>query len=178
MFLLFGKYRQTSSMYRIRIAVMLVIALVSYSYCLAQQNPPHPIKIYSYPEQGLQFGAFCQGIIGGTVIITPDGSRTTTGDIVQLSLGHLFSAAFFEVEGEPGTRVTILKGSDVILLGNTGGTLTLELGDSDPLSPFIITSGPPSRTQVRIGGTLHVGSPLANPPGNYNGTVSITFIQE
>jgi len=145
---------------------------------MAQQNPPHPIAIYSYPEQGLQFGAFTQGVMGGTVKIAPDGSRTVTGDVIQLSLGHTFSAAFFEVEGQPGTRIQILKGPDVVLTSNTGGTLTLQIGDTDPLSPFIISTAPPSRTQVRIGGTLVVGSPLANPPGNYNGTFTITFVQE
>lgn len=159
------------------ILIIVCVTLIGYESG-AQPFPPHPIAVYSYPEQGLQFGAFTQGVLGGTVTVSPSGFRTVTGDVIQLSLGHTFSAAFFEVEGEPGTRVQIVKGPDVILTSNTGGTLSLHLGDTDPASPFIINVTPPSRMQVRLGGTLTVGNPLLNPPGTYNGTFIVTFIQE
>ncbi len=34
----------------------------------AQEPPPKPISVYVNPAQGLIFGAFFQGITGGTVI--------------------------------------------------------------------------------------------------------------
>lgn len=144
----------------------------------AQQPPPRPISVYVNPAQGLIFGAFFQGISGGTVIIYPDGSRSVTGDIVQANLGYPFSPAIFEVDANVGTLITILNGPDVTLTGSNGGSMKLHLGASSTGSPFISTVTPPARTQVRIGGTLTVGSPLANPSGVYNGYFSVTFVQQ
>ena len=145
---------------------------------MAQQHPPAPITVYVNPAEGLYFGAFYQGQSGGTVIMYPDGTRSSTGDIVLLGLGYNFAPAIFEVEGDPGTRVAILYGPDAVLSGTNGGTMTVHLGNSDPTSPFVITIPPPGRTIVRIGGTLNVGTPLSNPVGSYSGTFSVTFVQE
>jgi hypothetical protein len=156
-------------------ACLLLLSIKAYAQ---PQLPPRPIAIFANPAQGMYFGAFCQGVLGGTVIIYPDGSRSTTGDVIQLSLGFTFAPAIFEVEAAPGTRVGILNGPNVSLTGSNGGFMTLQLGDSDLGSPFVVTTTPPSRMQVRIGGTLYVGTPLANPVGAYSGQFSITFIQE
>ncbi|MCX2449652.1 DUF4402 domain-containing protein [Pedobacter sp. PLR] len=144
---------------------------------LMVENPPRPISIFVNPAQGLNFGAFYQGGSGGMVIIDPNGSRSTTGSIIQASLGISFSPAVFEVDAEPGTIVTISNGPDVNLSGSNGGTMTLRIGSSNLGSPFIATAASPARTLIRIGGTLTVGNPIASPPGNYNGTFTVTFIQ-
>lgn len=140
--------------------------------------PPRPIAIYVNPAQGLIFGAFFQGATGGTVILYPDGSRSVTGSIVQANLGYPFSPAIFEVDANPGTLISILNGPDVTLTGSNGGSVTLHIGAASTGSPFVAAAIPPARTQVRIGGTLTVGSPPANPTGTYSGTFSVTFIQE
>ncbi len=144
----------------------------------AQEPPPRPISVYVNPAQGLIFGAFFQGPTGGTVIIFPDGSRSVTGSIVQANLGFPFSPAIFEVDANPGTLIQILNGPDVVLTGSNGGTLSLHIGPSNTGSPFIATATSPAKTLVRIGGTLTVGTPPANPAGNYSGLFSVTFIQE
>jgi len=144
---------------------------------LGIEKPPRPVTIFIDPAQGLSFGAFFQGTSGGTVIIYAAGSRSTTGSIIQANLGFSFSPAIFEVDAEPGTIVTISNGPDATLTGSNGGTMSMHIGSSSLGSPFIATAVSPARTQIRIGGTLTVGSSLANPPGNYNGTFSITFIQ-
>lgn len=143
----------------------------------AQEQPPRPIEIYVNPSQGLIFGAFFQGT-NGSVIIYPDGSRSFTGDITAANMGVPFSPAIFEVEANRGTVVSILNGPDAILTGNNGGTLRLKIGQASTGQQFISTVNAPDRTQVRIGGTLIVGSQLANPSGVYSGTFSVTFIQE
>ena len=155
-----------------------MVLLMSCFAANAQEAPPRPITIYVNPTQGLVFGAFFQGVSGGSVIIYPDGSRSTTGDIVQANLGIPFSPAIFEVDANPGTVVSILNGPDVILSGSNGGSISLHIGSSNTGSPFITTAVPPARTQVRVGGTLTMGNSLANPSGNYSGTFSVTFIQE
>lgn len=143
-----------------------------------QQKPPRPITIYVNPAQGLSFGAFVQGSSGGSVIIYPNGSRSVTGSVIQVNLGYSFSPAIFEVDAEPGTVITIVNGPDISLGGSNGGSMSMHIGTSSLVSPFIATAVSPSRTQLRIGGTLSVGNPLANPPGNYNGTFLVTFIQQ
>ncbi|WP_261387807.1 DUF4402 domain-containing protein [Chitinophaga pinensis] len=87
----------------------------------AQEPPPRPISVYVNPAQGLIFGAFFQGITGGTVILYPDGSRSVTGSIVQANLGYPFSPAIFEVDANPGTLISIMNGPDVTLTGSNGG---------------------------------------------------------
>ena len=143
-----------------------------------QEPPPRPIIVTVNLSQNLSFGAFYHFNAGGSVIIFPDGSRSATGDVVLLNLGYSFSTGLYDVVGNRGTLVSILNGVDATLTGSGGGTLTLHIGASDPVSPFVITTVPPAATQVRIGGTLIVGNPLANPPGNYSGTFNVTFVQE
>lgn len=157
---------------------------LSFSVCaqrkpitLAIEKPPRPIAIYINPAQGLSFGAFYQGGSGGTVIIYPNGSRSASGSIIQASLGFSFSPAIFEADAEPGTIITISNGPDVNLAGSNGGTMSLHIGSSDLGSPFIATAVSPGRTLIRIGGTLTVFNPLASPPGSYNGSFTVTFIQ-
>ncbi|WP_149696560.1 DUF4402 domain-containing protein [Chitinophaga sp. CF418] len=144
----------------------------------AQEPPPRPISVYVNPAQGLIFGAFFQGATGGTVTVFSDGSRSVTGSVVQANLGFPFSPAIFEVDANPGTLIQILNGPDVTLTGSNGGTISLHIGSSSTGSPFVATATSPARTLVRIGGTLTVGPPLANPSGSYSGLFSVTFIQE
>lgn len=158
-------------------AAMVFLLLVQVS-AHAQEPPPRPISIYVNPAQGLIFGAFFQGSTGGSVIIYPNGSRSVTGSIVQANLGFPFSPAIFEVDANPGTLITIMNGPNITLTGSNGGTLTMQIGSSSTGSPFVATATSPARTQVRIGGTLIVGNPLANPSGSYSGTFSVTFIQQ
>jgi hypothetical protein len=141
------------------------------------ENPPRPITIFVNPAQGLNFGAFFQGSSGGTVIIFSNGSRSATGSIIQANLGFSFSPAIFEIDAEPGTIVTISNGPDATLTGSNGGSMSLHIGSADKGTPFTATAASPGRTQIRIGGTLTVSTPLANPPGNYNGVFFVTFIQ-
>lgn len=144
----------------------------------AQEQPPKPISVSVYLNQGLNFGGFTSGVSGGSVIVYPDGSRSAAGNVVLYNLGFLVSPVIFEVEANAGTIISLLNGPTAILSGSNGGSMTLTLNGSNPASPFITTVYPPSLTQVRVGGTLTVGNPVANPPGEYSGSFSITFIQE
>ncbi len=143
-----------------------------------QEQPPRPITVTVSLSQNLNFGAFYHGNVGGSVIIYNDGSRSSTGDIVLLTMGYSFSTGLYDVVANPGTLISILNGPDAILTGSNGGSMILQIGDSNLSNPFIITTIPPAATQLRIGGTLIVGNPIVNPPGNYGGTFDITFVQE
>lgn len=156
---------------------LVFLLMVGFSLLThAQEEPPRPVKVTTF--QNLSFGAFYHGYSGGTVIVYPNGSRSVTGDVIAVNLGFTFAPAIFEVEARPGAVINISLGPDVIISGSNGGSVTLHPGGTDPVSPFVNTIHPPGKTQVRVGGTLIVGSPLANPPGSYSGTFSVTFNQE
>lgn len=163
----------------INLLVSGIIFMIAATFTAnGQEPPPRPMTVTVNLSQNLSFGAFYQGGVGGSVIIFSNGSRSSTGDVVLLNLGYSFSTGLYDVVANPGTLVSILNGADAILTGSNGGSLTLKIGSSFPASPFIITTMPPASTQLRIGGTLIVGNPLANPPGNFSGTFNVTFVQE
>lgn len=139
-------------------------------------NDPGSLRVFTI--QNLSFGAFARGNNGGNIIISPSGSRSVTGDIIPLSLGFQFYNAIFEIESPPGNIISILFGPPAVLNGSNGGSITLNLGNSDPTSPFINNQAPPFRTQLNVGGTLVVGSLASAPPGSYSGLFYLTFNQE
>jgi len=165
-----------------RQAILRIISIAMLLLCQwqvrAQQPPPRPISVYFNPGLGLRFGAFFQSTSGGTVVVSPTGVRTSTGTVVLADMGYVFGAANFTILANPGTRVAIINGPDIVLTGSNGGTMSLHIGSSSPVSPFITTAMPPAQTSVNIGGTLTVGSPVANPSGTYNGYFLVTFMQE
>lgn len=159
---------------------LVVLFVVGFSNTTFTQPPPppRPITLYVNPLQGLIFGAFFQGPTGGTVTVNPNGSRVATGDLILANMGMSYSPAIFEIEANPGTLITIINGPDVNLSGSNGGTIRLQLGTASTGKQFIASAVSPTRTEVRIGGTLTIGNTLANPPGNYSGSFMITFAQQ
>jgi hypothetical protein len=162
---------------RLLILFCAVFFMLISSDLMAQEDPPRPI-IVTATAQSLGFGAFYPGAAGGTVTISPLGARSASGDVVLLNLGFTFAPALYEIVGNPGTVITLLNGSDVSLPGSNGGSMTLHIGLSDPLAPFVLSAPYPMPTQLRIGGTLTVGNIGANPPGAYTGTFNVTFNQQ
>lgn len=166
--------------YRLICNIILILFLFFQgilSSLKAQEPPPRPIRI-DPTAQVLGFGAFYEGASGGSVIIDPSGSRSATGDVVLLGLGYPFSPALFEVHAHPGTVISILNGPDAVLTGVPAGSMTLHIGSSQPTSPFVSTVHFSIAIPLYIGGTLTVGSPAANPPGDYTGTFEITLVRE
>jgi hypothetical protein len=150
--------------------------LLLVSVTEAQEMPPAPISVSFV--MNLNFGAFSQGMGGGSVIIDPAGSRTSMGDIFLVNLGYSYYPAKFELQGNPGTIVHFLAGPPTVLNGSMGGTMTMTLGLTDPPTPFILPSSVNGTVEVYLGGVLTVGSPAANPPGVYSGSFNVMFIQE
>lgn len=145
---------------------------------LAQEPPPRPVIVTFNEAQPLAFGAFSPGAGGGTVTIAPDGIRSTTGDVVPLFMGFLYTPAMFYVRANQGTVLSVLVSPPVTLTGSGGGTLTLQVTGSLPASPFVTTLPWPQQTTVLVGGILTIGNITSNPAGNYAGTFSITLIRE
>jgi hypothetical protein len=160
------------------IILIIIIILFSFNMVTAQEPPPTPISVTVAGP--LIFGAFTPGNSGGHVTITatsaPSGVRSADGTVILINLSYSFSAALYQISGNDGTLITITNGSSVSLTRAGGGSLTLQIGDSYPASPFVL-SVPPVQTDVYVGGTLTVGNISANPPGSYSGTFRITLDQ-
>jgi len=161
----------------VKLVVFVLLILNSFSL-LAQESPPQPISVFVNTDQELSFGAFYPINSGGSITVSATGARTTSGDVIPINQGFTYSPALFEVQALPGTIIHVQVGSAGILTGSNGGTMNLITNDSNPGSPFISNAVPPARTDVRIGGTLTVGSIQTNKAGNYVGTFTVTFDQE
>ena len=151
----------------------------------AQENPPKPfdVKVNVGVAQYLDFGRFCYSTSSGTVSIDPNSDARTSLNIILISSNPQPHAAIFEVQAIENTLITIVNGPDVSLGGTGGGSMNLHIGASDHGSSFIaqgksLEIDKMVTTYVKIGGTLNVGTSGANPPGNYIGTFTVTFIQQ
>lgn len=156
--------------------LFLLLCFLSVAEANAQEPPPRPIRIDLV--QNLSFGAFYQGPAGGSITIDPTGTRSSTGDVIPLNLGYLYFPAMFEVHAHRGTVIAILNGPNTTLTGTPSGSMTMQVGASDPASPFVSTVNFSVAIPLYIGATLIVGSPAANPPGSYTGTFEITLVRE
>ena len=159
------------------LATLLLIGLTAP--VKAQELPPRPVIITANPAQPLAFGAFTPGASGGTITVSPDGSsRYASGTVIPLNLGIIYTPAMFYIRANPGTLISLLTGPPSILSGSNGGSLTLQLDNTYPASPFVTMVPYQQQTTVLLGGTLTVGTIGSNPPGNYSGTINVTFVQE
>ena len=168
--LIFGK--------RIFLVIALTLVCGFAATLKAQEDPPRPVIVTFNPAQPLAFGAFTPGLSGGTVTVFPDGSRSSSGDVILLNMAYLFTPAMFYISAKPGSVISLMITSPVTLIRGGGGSLTLNLGGTQPASPFITTLPWPQQTTLLVGGTLIIGPIGMNPPGQYNGTFSVTCIQE
>lgn len=165
--------------------VCLFIMVGFFNISKAQEKPPKPVSLYLYNLKNLEFGAFAlkPAGAGGSVIVSYGGSRSFLSDVILLNLGHSYSPAYFEVEGNPGTLVQFANPpvGGYQLSGSNGGTMTVYFNfsvDSSLGNSFIISTIPPLRTIFQLGGTLQVTNNVLNKPGYYSGSFNITLIQQ
>jgi hypothetical protein len=123
-------------------------------------------KAQVYKVQDFNFGSFIVLNLGGTIRVNPDYSYLKSGDIVLKS--NNISPAAFDVDVEVGKTVSVTY-SNVILHNQSGnGSMTI-----DNLTPASFVAGPTIRNRIAIGGTLNISSSCT--PGNYQGSLSVTF---
>jgi hypothetical protein len=153
-----------------RVLVILFLCLVRYGY--AQPADPFQENISVVNDQGLSFGRFWQANdVGGSVSVSNTGVRTSTAGVGLVASTFFYSIFTITTQSTSALMITIDQ-PNAILYGSNGGSMSLQIGPSNPLSPSVVSGSP---TQVFIGGTLSVGSRASNPPGNYTGEVLITF---
>lgn len=138
----------------------------------AQEEPPRPPSITLVTD--LSFGAFYSAT-GGTVTVDQYDTRTSV-NVTLFSFGSS-SAAHFNIHANSGTIINILNIPDFQLTWG-GYSMTVKIGSTDPVLPFVNTNPYSVPTELTIGATLYVGNPASNPPGTYTGTFNVTLIVE
>lgn len=162
-----------------RVFCLVIFLIISGIHQMnAQENPPIPVEVEVNTAQFLDFGAFTVGDNGGTVTVDHTGTRTWTGDITLLNSGSTVSPALYDVYANPGTIITITHPPSFELTGTSGQKISLEINSYSTGNTFISTQSKDIPNSVYIGGTLTLGSSSANTPGQYSGTIMITFNQQ
>ena len=126
--------------------------------------------------QAINFGTICLTGSSGTVTVGYDGSRTSTGNILLLSMAPIAQPAIFEIKLCPGGNVSVTFDATTILTGSNGGELTLDIGPTEKGpngSIFATNSDCNIITPLRVGGTLHI--PGTAISGTYAGSLAITI---
>jgi len=123
----------------------------------------------------LNFGRFAPQSAGGQVIITPQGTQSSTGTIALGSGTH--NAASFFISGESGALFSITLPNGPVSLTNTSNSKTMVVTNwtSVPTPGMGIIIPERGSQVVLVGATLVAGTNNDNPVGIYTGTYSITF---
>lgn len=123
----------------------------------------------------LSFGSFTAGA-GGSITVSPAGTRMKTGSVILVSQGAGASAAQFTVSGTPGASFSISLPVDgsVFLSDGAAGSMALNGFTSSPSGSGVLSGG--GTQQVNVGATLTVGN--AQAAGSYSGSFNVTVNYE
>lgn len=134
------------------------------------------IEVLSATENtALNFGSFSPEAGGGTITITPDGSRLSLGTI---GMGKsLHSPASFLVSGEDDASFSISLPTSPVSIINSTGTKTMNVSNwvASPTNEQGLAILDGGSKIVNVGATLNVGTMTENPKGMYSGTYTIVF---
>lgn len=164
-----------------KILSVITFVLIAANFQFIAAQPPLPNRTVAIrATQALNFSSFCTGNTGGTVVISADGSRTSSGSVVLVSSGNPPTPAIFEISLCQGRSIILSYPPTIILTGSNGGTLSLQLTPEKGAggTPFQVNNDCNFITPLRVGGTLTVGTPASAPAGLYTGSFEITFNQE
>ena len=102
---------------------------------------------------------------GGSVILSPENTRSTTGD-VEIAAGDNSSAASFEVTGQPGLAYSINVPSQSYTLSNGIEEMILENFTSSLIGGGLLAEG---KQAFNLGATLNIKA--GQTPGYYTSPV-------
>ncbi len=115
----------------------------------------------------LVFGAVVPGPSSGTVTVTPEGARSSSGGVTLGSSAGV-SPSVFTVAGEPSLAFSIVLPSSTTL-SDGSSTMTVDSFTSSPESTGTLDAS--GNREIRVGSTLHVAAAQAS--GSYAGSFSV-----
>ncbi len=123
----------------------------------------------------LNFGRFTPETIGGEVLVTPQGNRSSSGTVILVS--GINNPASFYITGQPDETfsMSIPAGSVTITNLNNSKTMLVTDWTSEPSAGVGVGILRGGSEIVNIGATLRVGTANDNPAGIYRGNYAITF---
>lgn len=129
-----------------------------------------PISLGNDGSNRLNFGTISRSSASGSVTVSPDGVRTSSGGATVLA-SSLFSAAPFSVTGEKSATFSVsLPGNDVVVLTRVDGTETMEVTGFTHNSNLILSNT--GSATFHIGATLNLDADQVS--GDYHGSFSVT----
>lgn len=124
----------------------------------------------------LNFGRIVPETSGGTVRITPQGERTSTGSITLMD--DAYSAGRFTIAGMPNSLVSIVlpQTPQRLVLSSGVSEVTVDEFTSDvPVGGQVVRQSD-GKAEIGIGATLYIANGMSNPAGYYTGTYEVVFM--
>ncbi len=119
---------------------------------------------------GMKFGTFLSPNTSSSIILSPQGSYRTTGDITFVDTS--LSPGEFSVAGTGSRQVYITLPASTTLTNANGASMIVDGFTSDPSETFIISgTGVGKKQIIKVGSALHVNKNQRS--GNYTGTYPI-----
>jgi hypothetical protein len=117
-------------------------------------------------RRSLNFGKVATSSISGTAVITPSGTKSVTGGVIDLGKNH--REAEFRITGPDNALVYVTFPTSATVSGG-GGTGTLTNFTMDQTNP--IDLGRRGRVNISVGATLNLGTHL--PGADYSGSFTV-----
>lgn len=162
-----------------RIVLVALLFMLFFEKLYGQVPSVAPNRLQVYAAQELSFGSFFTGSSGGTVVISPQGSRSFTGTVIGMA-SFPGAPAVFDLRFIQGRMVHMVFPSSAILsrIGGGGSMMVTGFISDKPGNSLVTTAAHPFINPVNVGATLNVGSVAENPPGSYTGSFTVTFVRE
>jgi len=160
-----------------------VLSFLTVKVCYAQDYPPLSfgdqdlLQTSIYTVNPFRFGVFYPGYTGGSITLSEDGMRTSTGTVVILHQG-IVGPAVFEITTAASTMIQLNYENEIHLTSSTGASLLLVPGELSRGNPFISPPDAESGFMVTLGGTIEISGSTQNPPGEYSGTLQVSIVVE
>jgi hypothetical protein len=130
----------------------------------AEAAPPVRLEV----EASLDFDRLIlTGPNGGTASLTPDGSRSVSGSVTELTSRAMVGSAI--IRGEPGRMVRISLPSRIDMHGLNGNSISIDGIESDLAASARLDSS--GSLSFHFGGKLQI---VGDAEGDYRGDVPIT----
>lgn len=134
-------------------------------------NIVRPISMIT--KSGMQFADISSKESAGTVVLSPSGSRLSTGGAsIKSTLAS--APAAFEVQGEPNSAYSISLPKSVVMTKSEGKSMVVNNFTSLPAASGLTDSN--GKQMLYVGATLNIGS--KQEPGPYAGTMIVRINYE
>lgn len=157
--------------------ILFLIIVFFYNFIYTQPALPQR-SITLDATQALSFGKFYNKGSGGTISVSWQGIRSTTGDIVAMPSSQGLPA-IYAVKLCQGRNIRITYPTTSTLINSDGNSLILDIGPTERgVSGAVFASEQNCNfiTILRVGATLHI--PPNTPIGDYTGGFAISFDQQ